>query len=115
MIQCSYKKTSRFCQSALVCGTSSCYFGRLSVFGFFSPTVEFRVFDDAGEISEYYDDFDFDKFGEYESISNYKYYSMAIFSQEAYTTIYHRYPKEMYLIGVNNETKEIAYVRFSGL
>ena len=62
--------------------------------GFFGPTVEFRSFDNAEVINEYYnkndslnDNFDFEKFGEYESISNYKYHSMAIFSQEAYTTI----------------------------
>ncbi len=62
--------------------------------GFFGPTVEFRSFDNAEKINEYYnkndslnDDFDFEKYGEYESISNYKYHSMAIFSQEAYTTI----------------------------
>ena len=62
--------------------------------GFFGPTVEFRSFENAEEINEYYnkndslnDDFDFEKFGEYKNISNYKYHSMAIFSQEAYTTI----------------------------
>jgi len=62
--------------------------------GFFGPTVEFRNFDNAEEINEYYNkndslnyDFDFEKFGEYKNISNYKYHSMAIFSQEAYTTI----------------------------
>ncbi|MBO5396179.1 MAG: hypothetical protein J6A97_04785 [Clostridia bacterium] len=62
--------------------------------GFWGPTVEFRSFDNAKEINEYYnkndninDDFDFEKFGEYKNISNYKYHSMAIFSQEAYTTI----------------------------
>ena len=62
--------------------------------GFFGPTVEFRSFDDAAEIHEYYNkndslngDFDFEKFGKYESIESYKYRSMAIFSQEAYTTI----------------------------
>lgn len=62
--------------------------------GFFGPTVEFRSFDNAEEINEYYnkndslnDDFDFEKFGEYKNISNYKFHSMAIFSQEAYTTI----------------------------
>ena len=62
--------------------------------GFFGPTVEFRSFDNAEVINEYYnkndslnDDFDFEKYGEYESISNYKYHSMAIFQQEAYTTI----------------------------
>lgn len=62
--------------------------------GFFGPTVEFRSFDDAAEIHEYYNkndslngDFDFEKFGKYESIESYKYHSMAIFSQEAYTTI----------------------------
>ena len=62
--------------------------------GFLGPTVEFRSFDDAAEIHEYYnkndslnDDFDFEKFGKYESIESYKYHSMAIFSQEAYTTI----------------------------
>lgn len=61
---------------------------------FFGPTVEFRTFDNAEEINEYYNendslnyDFDFEKFGEYKNISNYKYHSMAIFSQEAYTTI----------------------------
>jgi len=62
--------------------------------GFFGPTVEFRSFENAEEINEYYnkndslnDDFDFEKFGKYESIESYKYHSMAIFSQEAYTTI----------------------------
>lgn len=62
--------------------------------GFFGPTVEFRSFDNAEEINEYYNkndslnnDFDFIKFGKYESIESYKYHSMAIFSQEAYTTI----------------------------
>ena len=61
---------------------------------FFGPTVEFRTFYNAEEINEYYNendslnyDFDFEKFGEYKNISNYKYHSMAIFSQEAYTTI----------------------------
>lgn len=62
--------------------------------GFFGPTVEFRSFENAEEINEYYnkndslnDDFDFEKFGKYESIESYKYHSMAIFSQEAYATI----------------------------
>ncbi len=62
--------------------------------GFLGPTVEFRSFDNAEEINEYYnkndslnDDFNFEKFGKYESIESYKYHSMAIFSQEAYTTI----------------------------
>lgn len=61
---------------------------------FFGPTVEFRTFDNAEEINEYYNkndslnyDFDFEKFGKYKNISNYKYHSMAIFSQAAYTTI----------------------------
>lgn len=65
-----------------------------SFLGFWGPTVEFRTFDNAEEIKEYYNkndslnyDFDFEKFGEYKNISNYKYHSMAIFSQEAYTTI----------------------------
>lgn len=133
--------------------------------GFFGPTVEFRSFDNAEEINNYYnennrydDDFDFEKFGEYESISNYKYHSMAIFQQEAYTTILKYsednfeaeinniedsrkfystpiekeeaepvfsyagfdfrveisewYPKEMHLVGINEETHEIAYVSF---
>ena len=133
--------------------------------GFFGPTVEFRSFDNAEEINNFYnennrydDDFDFEKYGEYESISNYKYHSMAIFSQEAYTTIlkYNEdnfdeekskiensckfystpieneesdpvfsyegfdfrteisdwYPKEMNLVGINEETLEIAYVSF---
>lgn len=133
--------------------------------GFFCPTVEFRSFDNAEEINNFYnennrydDDFDFEKYGEYESISNYKYHSMAIFSQEAYTTIlkYNEdnfdaeksniensykfyttpieneeaepvfsyegfdfrteisdwYPKEMHLVGINEETHEIAYVSF---
>ena len=54
--------------------------------GFFGPTVEFRSFENAEEINEYYnkndslnDDFDFEKFGKYESIESYKYHSMAIF------------------------------------
>lgn len=71
--------------------------------GFFGPTVEFRAFENAEKINEYYnenenlnDDFGFEKFGEYESISNYKYHSMAIFSQEAYTTIL-KYDKENYV------------------
>lgn len=127
-------------------------------FSFFGVTVEFRAFDGAKEINEYYTDFDFDKFGEYESISNYKYHAMSIFQQEAYTTIlkYNKenfakeksniennyrfytepvekegsepifsyedfdfrveisdwYPKELYLIGINNESCEIAYVYF---
>lgn len=62
--------------------------------GFFGPTVEFRAFDNTEEINNYYnennrydDDFHFEKYGKYESISNYKYHSMAIFQQEAYTTI----------------------------
>ena len=133
--------------------------------GFLGPTVEFRSFDDAAEIHEYYnkndslnDDFDFEKFGEYKNISNYKYHSMAIFQQEAYTTIlkYNEdkfeaeksriessykfystpieneeaepifsyegfdfrveisdwYPKEMNLVGINEETREIVYVSF---
>ncbi len=133
--------------------------------GFFGPTVEFRSFDNAEEINEYYnkndninDDFDFEKFGEYKNISNYKYHSMAIFQQEAYTTIlkYNEdkfeaeksriessykfystpieneeaepifsyegfsfsveisdwYPKEMNLVGINEETREIVYVSF---
>lgn len=133
--------------------------------GFFGPTVEFRSFDNAEEINEYYnkndyinDDFDFEKFGEYKNISNYKYRSMAIFQQEAYTTIlkYNEdkfeaeksrikssykfystpieneeaepifsyegfdfrvevsdwYPKEMNLVGINEETREIVYVSF---
>lgn len=132
---------------------------------FFGPTVEFRTFDNAEEINEYYNendslnyDFDFEKFGEYKNISNYKYHSMAIFSQEAYTTIIkydkdnfqskksniesnHKfysvpvddgeaepifsyegfsfrvelsdwYPKEMNLVGINEETREIVYVSF---
>lgn len=133
--------------------------------GFFYPTVEFRSFDNAEAINEYYnkndslnDDFDFEKFGEYESISNYKYHSMAIFSQEAYTTIlkydeenYAKekinieknyefysgsvedeeaeplfsyegfdfkveisewYPKELHLIGTNDEAYEIIHIYF---
>ena len=66
----------------------------LAFLGFFGPTVEFRSFENAEEINEYYnkndslnDDFDFEKFGKSESIESYKYHSMAIFSQEAYTTI----------------------------
>lgn len=62
--------------------------------GLLGPTVEFRSFENAEEINEYCnkndslnDDFDFEKFGKYESIESYKYHSMAIFSQEAYTTI----------------------------
>ena len=69
---------------------------------FFGPTVEFRTFDNAEEINEYYNendslnyDFDFEKFGEYKNISNYKYHSMAIFSQEAYTTII-KYDKDYF-------------------
>ena len=63
-------------------------------FTLFGQTVEFRAFESAKEINNYYnennrydDDFDFEKFGKYESIESYKYHSMAIFSQEAYTTI----------------------------
>lgn len=127
-------------------------------FSLFGNTVEFRAFDNAKEINEYYEEFDFDKFGEYESISNYKYHSMAIFQQEAYTTIlkydeenfakeksliennykfysesveeeeaepefsYENfdfrveisewYPKELHLIGTNDETCEIVHVYF---
>lgn len=127
-------------------------------FSFFGNTVEFRTFDNAEEIRDYYSDFDFKKFGEYESISNYKYHSMSIFQQEAYTTIlkYNKdnfdaekskiensykfytmpieneeaepvfsyegfdfrteisdwYPKEMNLVGINEESHEIAYVSF---
>lgn len=71
-----------------------------SFLAFWGPTVEFRTFDNAEEINEYYNkndslnyDFDFEKFGKYESIESYKYHSMAIFSQEAYTTIV-KYDKE---------------------
>lgn len=63
-------------------------------FTLFGQTIEFRALENKKEINNYYnennrydDDFDFGKFGKYESISNYKYHSMAIFSQEAYTTI----------------------------
>lgn len=112
--------------------------------------IEFRTFNGESEISEYYEDFDFEQFGSYESISNYKYYSTGIFQQEAYTTIlkydketFERlkneinetntfyndknfttenfdfriktsklYPKELNLIGINDESHEIAYVSF---
>lgn len=134
----------------------------LTIFIFFSlfgNTVEFKAFENAEEISDYYSDFDFEKFGEYESISNYKYYhSVNLFQQEAYTTILKYsednfeaeknniedsrkfystpieneeaepvfsyegfdfrteisdwYPKEMNLVGINEETHEIAYVSF---
>lgn len=86
--------------------------------GFFYPTVEFRSFENAEEINEYYnkndslnDDFDFEKFGEYKNISNYKYHSMAIFSQEAYTTIL-KYDEENY---INEKTNiEKNYEFYSG-
>ena len=63
-------------------------------FTLFGQTIEFRALENEKEINNYYnennrydDDFDFGKFGEYESISNYKYHSMAIFSQKSYTNI----------------------------
>ena len=129
------------------------------------PTTEFRALKNETEIYNYYnennrdyDDFDFEKYGEYESISNYKYHLIGIFSQEAYTTIlkYNKdnfeaekkkiensykfyttpiepegadpefyyegfdfrieisdwYPKEVSLVGINEETLEIAYISF---
>lgn len=119
-------------------------------FSFFGVTVEFRAFDSAEEINEYYTDFDFNKFGEYESISNYKYREMSIFPCEADATIlkYDKdnfeklkqdinstytfysdksfpfedfdfkvididdHPTEIELVGVNNESSEIAYITF---
>lgn len=134
----------------------------LPVFAFsvlFGATVEFRAFDGAEEIGEYYRDFDFEKYGDFEEISNYKYYSMAIFQEEAYTTflkydeenfskeknsiengfVFYEapaekgegeptfshegfdfrtevneewYPKELHLVGIKEETREIVHVYF---
>lgn len=117
---------------------------------FFGVTIEFRTFDGEEEINEYYTDFNFDKFGDYESISNYKHREISIFPCESDSTIlkYNKdnfkklkqdinstytfygdkcfefedfdfyvinindYPTEIELVGVNNESCEIAYVTF---
>ncbi|MBQ8210558.1 MAG: hypothetical protein IJZ35_08260 [Clostridia bacterium] len=119
-------------------------------FSFFGVTVEFRAFDGVDEINEYYTDFNFDEFGEYESISSYKYREISIFPFESDTTILkydkvnfeeskqdinstyafyseksftfedfdfkvidiNDYPTEIELVGVDNESCEIAYVTF---
>ncbi len=119
-------------------------------FSFFGVTIEFRAYDGEEEINGYYTDFNFDKFGEYESISNYKYREISIFPCESDSTIlkYNKdnfkklkqdinstytfygdkcfefedfdfyvinindYPTEIELVGVNNESCEIAYVTF---
>ncbi len=130
-----------------------------AVMALFYPTVEYRAFEDAEEIVGYYQDFDFGQYGDFEDISNYKYHSMAIFQEEAYTTFlkydeknfekeksniensfefYEEpawegegnptfsydgfdfrtqvneewYPKEIYLVGIKEETREIVHVSF---
>lgn len=56
-------------------------------FSFFGVTIEFRAFDGEEEINGYYTAFNFDKFGDYESISNYKYREISIFPCESDVTI----------------------------
>lgn len=125
-----------------------CVFLFFSIFGI---TTEFRAFDGEEEINGYYTDFNFDKFGDYESISNYKYREISIFPCESDSTILKydkdnfekikqdinstytfysdktftfedfdfkvtdidEYPTEIELIGVNDESCEIAYIIFT--